>query len=105
MSNVDLSNLSLEQLASLQKDAQNAMKAKQKEQVHAAYAQFVEIAKSLELSVEEIVKAGKSYKQKRPAKYQNPSDASQTWSGQGRKPQWLAAALEKGKKLEDFLIK
>lgn len=40
-----------------------------------------------------------------PAKYRNPSNRSETWAGRGLKPRWLTAALRKGKKLEDFLIK
>jgi DNA-binding protein H-NS len=37
-----------------------------------------------------------------PAKYRNPKDATQTWSGRGRQPNWLVAALKKGQKLESF---
>lgn len=37
------------------------------------------------------------------AKYRNPKDVSQTWTGRGRKPNWLTAALKKGQKIESFL--
>ena len=37
-------------------------------------------------------------------KYRNPKDTSQTWTGRGRQPKWLVAELEKGRKLESFLI-
>jgi DNA-binding protein H-NS len=39
---------------------------------------------------------------KSAAKYANPDDRSQTWSGRGRKPNWLVARLKKGAKMEDF---
>lgn len=39
------------------------------------------------------------------AKYANPDDPSQTWSGRGRKPRWLAARLRAGDRVEKFLIK
>jgi DNA-binding protein H-NS len=39
------------------------------------------------------------------AKYANPDDASETWTGRGRKPRWLAAKLKAGEKQEKFLIK
>ena len=39
------------------------------------------------------------------AKYANPDDASETWTGRGRKPRWLAARLKAGEKQEKFLIK
>ncbi len=37
-------------------------------------------------------------------KYRNPKDAEQTWSGRGRQPNWLVAALKKGQKIESFLV-
>ena len=36
-------------------------------------------------------------------KYRNPKDVSQTWTGRGRKPNWLAAAIKKGQKIDSFL--
>jgi DNA-binding protein H-NS len=38
------------------------------------------------------------------AKYRNPKDPSQTWTGRGRKPNWLVDAVKKGGKLESFAI-
>ncbi|MDO4250431.1 MAG: H-NS histone family protein [Moraxella sp.] len=81
------------------------IKQRQREEVKKAYLQFQEIAKSLGVSVEDILKEGKTVKNKRPIKYQDPNNAEQGWSGQGRKPRWLEEALSKGKKLEDFLVK
>ncbi len=37
-------------------------------------------------------------------KYRNPDIPSETWSGRGRQPRWLTAALKAGKKLRDFEI-
>ena len=37
-------------------------------------------------------------------KYFNPSAPTETWSGRGKQPRWLVAALRSGRKLEDFLI-
>jgi len=39
------------------------------------------------------------------AKYANPDDPSETWTGRGRKPRWLAAKLKEGDKIDKFLIK
>jgi DNA-binding protein H-NS len=38
------------------------------------------------------------------AKYANPEDRTQSWTGRGRKANWLVARLKKGAKLEDFAI-
>lgn len=37
-------------------------------------------------------------------KYCNPDNPSETWSGRGRQPRWLTAALKTGKKLRDFEV-
>ena len=37
-------------------------------------------------------------------KYQNSKDPFETWSGRGRQPRWLVAALKAGGKVEDFEI-
>jgi DNA-binding protein H-NS len=39
------------------------------------------------------------------AKYANPDDPSETWTGRGRKPRWLTAKIQEGAKIEKFLIK
>jgi DNA-binding protein H-NS len=39
------------------------------------------------------------------AKYVNPDDPSETWTGRGRKPRWLSAKLKDGDRIEKFLIK
>jgi DNA-binding protein H-NS len=38
-----------------------------------------------------------------PPKYRSPS--GETWAGRGARPKWLVAALKRGKRVEDFLIK
>ena len=37
-------------------------------------------------------------------KYFNPSMPTETWSGRGKQPRWLVAALQSGHKLEEFRI-
>jgi DNA-binding protein H-NS len=37
-------------------------------------------------------------------KYQNPSEPSETWSGRGKQPRWLTAALMTGRAIEEFII-
>ncbi len=41
---------------------------------------------------------------KSAAKYANPDNKSETWTGRGRKPNWLVARLSKGSKMTDFTI-
>ncbi|MBN8968278.1 MAG: H-NS histone family protein [Rhizobiales bacterium] len=37
-------------------------------------------------------------------KYRNPSEPSETWSGRGKQPRWLVAAIKSGRKMDDFKI-
>lgn len=37
------------------------------------------------------------------AKYRNPQ-TSETWSGRGKRPRWLVAAMKTGRRIEDFRI-
>ena len=37
-------------------------------------------------------------------KYRNPFVPSETWSGRGRQPRWLVAAVKAGRTIEDFKI-
>lgn len=38
------------------------------------------------------------------AKYRNPDNFTEVWSGRGREPKWLQDKLKAGKKKEEFLI-
>ena len=37
-------------------------------------------------------------------KYSNPAVPGETWSGRGKQPRWLVAALQSGHRLEEFRI-
>jgi len=47
---------------------------------------------------------GTKIKQKSPARYRNPENGDQTWSGRGRKPGWIRDAESAGRNISDFLI-
>jgi DNA-binding protein H-NS len=38
-------------------------------------------------------------------KYRNPDQPSETWSGRGKTPRWLTAALKTGHTVEEFAIR
>jgi DNA-binding protein H-NS len=63
-----------------------------------------ELEKQLEALSGQAKRKGKSLKgRKVPPKYRSPD--GQTWAARGQKPKWLVAALKKGRKMDDFLIK
>jgi hypothetical protein len=55
-------------------------------------------------SIAELFGAKRPEKSKSVAKYANPEDKSDTWTGRGRKPNWLVARLKKGADLAQFEI-
>src|SRR5690348_15793123 len=48
-------------------------------------------------------KARRNYPRVFP-KYRNSQMPYETWSGRGKQPRWLAAAIKTGRKIEDFEI-
>lgn len=57
------------------------------------------------LNVNEIARAPRRKYPRVFPKYQNPNELSETWSGRGKTPRWLVAALKTGHRLEDFAIR
>ncbi len=49
-------------------------------------------------------KPGARKGQKVAPKYSNPADVSQTWTGRGRQPAWVAAHVAAGNTLDSLLI-
>ena len=56
-----------------------------------------------QLSMLGVQRRGPLKGRKVPAKYRSPS--GETWAGRGARPRWLVAAIKRGKKVENFLIK
>ena len=105
----DISNLSVEQLKRLQAEAEALIATKKDQAIEDAYNQILAIADNLGLSIEQILEVGENKRKKTPRKtveprYRSKANPSDTWTGRGKQPRWLVAELEKGAKLEDFLI-
>jgi DNA-binding protein H-NS len=54
-------------------------------------------------SLKSVPRARRKYPRVFP-KYRNPNEPSETWSGRGKQPRWLAAALKTGHTIEEFAI-
>lgn len=102
---IDLSTLPLKELKSLQLRVAKEIDGFHDRTKRQALAELEEKARALGFSLAELTGAPKTRKRAPAvAKYANPADASDTWSGRGRKPRWFAQALQAGKKPEDFAI-
>lgn len=105
----DLSNFSMAQLRDLQTQVAEQIKTREKDEIANVQKQILALAQSVGKTVEEImnVKGSQSKKDKKPvaARYRNPADPAQKWTGRGRQPRWVKEYVETpGNKLETLLI-
>lgn len=109
MATIDLSGFNLSELKGLQHDIEQEIKGRQHQDLRKARERILAIAQETGVSVEELLAIGgkkqkKSSGQKVEARYRNPGDNNQTWTGRGRQPKWIADGLASGKSLDDFRI-
>lgn len=102
---VNLNDMPLKELRELQAQVVKAISSFEDRRKRDAIAELDDRARALGYSFAEL--AGAPTKAKRApvsAKYVNPADSSETWSGRGRKPRWFLAGLAAGKTPEDMAI-
>lgn len=102
---VDINNLTLKELKDLQVQVAKGIATFEDRARKQAIAELEEIARSKGFSLAELT--GTTVTRKRSpavAKYANPADANDTWSGRGRKPRWFVSALAAGKEPADMSI-
>ncbi len=102
---MDLSTFSLKELQDLQSKVAKEISGYAEKKKKEALLKLEEAARDLGFSLAELT--GVSPVRKRPAtaaKYANPANPADTWSGRGRKPRWYVEALAAGKTPEDLAI-
>ena len=114
MAKTDLSNYNLAELKGLQFDIEKEIKSRQQDELKKAREQILAIAQDMGVPVSALLSADGGGKkggakkggngQQGQARFRNPADDTQTWTGRGRQPKWIAEGLTKGKSLDDFRI-
>lgn len=102
---VNLNSLSLKELKDLQSQVAKAIATFEDRKKKEVLSALEEKARELGFSLAELT--GATVTRKRApatAKYANPANKSETWSGRGRKPRWFEAALNSGKSPEDLAV-
>lgn len=103
-----LDKMSYAELADLRARVDAAMIAAKAAEKDALRAQFEKMASQAGLSISEVIggsRKGSKFKGSKVAiKYRNPKNPEETWTGRGRQPNWLVAALKKGQKIETFSV-
>ncbi len=102
---IDLKKLSGVELEELIEQAQKELKTVRAREKNEALKAAKAAAAKFGFSLDELSGGStKSKGSKSAPKYANPADPSQTWSGRGRKPQWVHDAIGAGKDISDLEI-
>jgi DNA-binding protein H-NS len=102
---INLNALSLKELKDLQAQVARAIASFEDRKKKEALAELEDKARSMGFSLAELT--GTSAGRKRTAaaaKFANPANPSETWTGRGRKPGWFAKAIAAGRSPSDLMI-
>ena len=73
------------------------------EKLNAKKAELDERLRQLQASGTQVTRARRPYPPVK-AKFRNPDQPSETWSGRGKRPRWLDAKLRSGEQIDDFRV-
>lgn len=92
-----------QQIKALQAEAEEIRMADAIEQLRAIIRKYNVGLSHFKLALTSAKGRRRDTKKRSPV-YRNPNDPSQTWSGRGRKPRWLVAAIDAGNTVEQCKI-
>ena len=93
-----LSKMNLNELKAHLADVEDAIESFEKRRIESARQAIEAVAEQHGVSIEDIFGGKKNQKKSRSrAKYANPENKRETWSGRGRQPAWYKAAIADGK--------
>lgn len=102
---MNVNDLSLKELKDLQSQIAKAIASFEDRRKKQALAELEEIARAKGFSLSELTGVASSRKTTPSvAKYANPANRADTWSGRGRKPRWFIEAMAAGRKPEDLAV-
>lgn len=105
MATISYERMSLRDLLDHETKIKRAISAARERSKAEAKNKVDAMLKGMGLSFGEIYGGRGSVKGSKVApKYRNPENPTETWTGRGRQPRWLAAKVKKGSKATDFLI-
>ncbi len=103
-----LSAMSLPDLLNVQEHVKGLIHSRRRSQQKELENQVREMARAQGLELEGLVlrdkNAARRTKKVASAQYRNPKNPVQTWSGLGKRPNWLKAYLSEGGSLEELKI-
>ena len=97
-----LDKMSYAELLRLEERIQAAIAAKRVEDAASTKEALRAMAEKAGFSLNDLFGKRGGRKGSGEVKFRNPKDTSQTWTGRGRKPNWLVDAVKKGAKIDTF---
>ncbi len=102
---IDLETYSLEDLKKLHKEVKTAIENYEARELKRRLEKVEAFAREQGLTPADLAPLlQKKSRRGSAARFANPDDPSQTWSGLGRRPQWFVDATARGLSKEDMAI-
>jgi len=104
---MNLNEMTVEELDTLEKDIAMARVQAENTKITNAMEQIFSLMDKLHVTPDQVLPEIMKRKNKRvklPPKYVSPDNIKQTWSGAGRKPNWLIEQLANGVSLETMAV-
>lgn len=106
MSKIDLNAFSLAELKQLHKDVTKAIDGYEERQRTEARNALEAQAREMGFTLSDLVEPArrKNARKVNPPKFRHPENEELTWSGRGRRPDWINEILSNGGSLDDYAI-
>ena len=114
MNRDQLKEMRLDEIQVLQKKVETAIETHQSRKISEARVKIQEIAKELGVSMNQIFGVNSAKKRQTtskkaagvsgPVKYRHPDTPELTWTGRGRRPNWIIEHEGAGGSREDFQV-
>jgi DNA-binding protein H-NS len=104
MATNNFDKMSYAELVKFHERLQQAIADKRIEHAAATKEQLRAMAEKAGFDLNELFGKRRGKRGPSSIKYRNTKDTSQTWTGRGRKPNWLVDAVKKGAKLDNFAL-
>ena len=110
---IDISQLSRTQLAELHKRPEQDIKIRSLQEKKAFQKKYAEKRRAIVKQVHELLKnnnlnlddvINQKHSNINQPKYRNPLNSKETWTGKGRKPNWILNLLQQGKTIDELKI-
>ncbi|WP_338849983.1 H-NS histone family protein [Massilia sp. W12] len=113
---MDLSNLSLQDLRSLETQLKTEIKRREHEDMARAREQILAIAHSVGIPLKDLIGAGGArgrgaataaatgVRSAVPVRYRHPENASLQWTGRGRQPKWVVEWVASGQSMDALRV-